>query len=348
MAKKRGIFLLLILLLAGTAGAGFWWWRSGQREQPVNEITVYGNVDIRQVELAFNGSERITDMFVEEGDRVTTGQLLAQLETDRLAQAVARARAQVEAQTQLVARLEAGSRPQEIEQARAEMEAAAAEAENALRIYERRRPLAKSDALSREQAENAKTAADAAQAKLRAATQALELALEGPRKEDIAAAKATLHAYRAALDLEQRRLADAYLHAPTEAVIQNRILQPGDMASPQRAVFTLALTDPVWVRAYVSEPDLGRIRPGMAARVQTDSYPGKQYKAWIGYISPTAEFTPKTVETTDLRTKLVYEIRVYACNPANELRLGMPATVSIALDQQDPESKDAPHLCQEN
>ena len=108
------------------------------------------------------------------------------------------------------------------------------------------------------------------------------------------------------------------------------------MASPVLPVFTLALDDPVWVRAYVDEPDLGKIQPGMKADVSTDSFPGKRYAGWIGFISPTAEFTPKPVETQDVRTKLVYEVRVFVHNPQGELRLGMPAVVTIPLPQPAP------------
>jgi HlyD family secretion protein len=103
------------------------------------------------------------------------------------------------------------------------------------------------------------------------------------------------------------------------------------MASPQRTVLTLALVEPLWVRAYVPEPDLGKLRLGAPAQVATDSYPGKRYPAWIGFISPTAEFTPKSVETEELRTNLVYQVRVFVCPPHDELRLGMPATVTVPL-----------------
>jgi HlyD family secretion protein len=113
------------------------------------------------------------------------------------------------------------------------------------------------------------------------------------------------------------------------------------MASPQRPVYTLAMTDPLWVRVYVKESDLGRIRPGMRAEVATDSYPNKRYGAWVGYISPTAEFTPKSVETTEVRSSLVYQVRIFVCNPQGELRLGMPATVTIALGQ--PATTDNEH-----
>ena len=108
------------------------------------------------------------------------------------------------------------------------------------------------------------------------------------------------------------------------------MLEPGDMASPQKPVFTLALTDPLWVRAYVPSPTSGKMRLGAAAQVTTDSYPGKRYRGWVGFISPTAEFTPKSVETQEVRTALVYQVRVFVCAPQDELRLGMPATVDVA------------------
>jgi HlyD family secretion protein len=105
------------------------------------------------------------------------------------------------------------------------------------------------------------------------------------------------------------------------------------MASPQKPVFTMALVDPIWIRAYVPEPQLGKLSHGMAAHVTTDSFPGKTYDGWVGFISPTAEFTPKPVETEEVRTRLVYEVRVFVPNPQGELRLGMPATVTTCVDQ---------------
>ena len=118
------------------------------------------------------------------------------------------------------------------------------------------------------------------------------------------------------------------------------------MTSPSTPVYVIALTNPVWVRAYVPESDLSLLRLGMAADISTDSFPGKIYRGWIGYISPTAEFTPKTVETPDLRAELVYQLRVYACTSAGELRLGMPATVTIDLIQPKRQSKTrGPNIC---
>ncbi len=324
---------LVFVLIGALAGAGIWLWRFNHGKSRDNTLVLYGNVDIRQVELAFNDSQRIATMLVREGDRVKKGQLLAILETERLEYAVARFEGQVESQKQVVARLLAGSRPEEIRKARADTDAAIAQAANAALLAQRRGPLAAQNAVSKEEAEIAKYNAQATEAQLKSARETLQLAVIGPRVEDIASAKASFKALEADLALAKKELADAYLYAPSDGIIQDRILEPGDMVTPQKPVYTIALIDPLWVRAYVSEQDVGKLRPGMLAEVTTDSFPGKHYRAWVGFLSPTAQFTPKTVETTEIRTSLVYQVRVYVCNPEDELRLGMPATVHIRLDQ---------------
>ena len=218
------------------------------------------------------------------------------------------------------------------------MEAAQAIDQDAKRTYQRNAKLAKSNAVAGQDVDDALAAYESAEARTRALQAALDLAIAGPRKEEIAEAKARLKRYQAELAQAEHDLENASLYAPCDGIVQERILEVGDMASPQRPVFTVALTDPIWVRAYVSEPDLGRIREGMAATVVTDSFPEKEYEGLIGFISPTAEFTPKPVETHELRSKLVYQIRVLVRNSNNELRLGMPATVKIRLP---PEADDA-------
>jgi len=330
---KRIVRVVLLLLLLAAAAGGLWRWRMLEQEAPATDLVLFGNVDIRQVELAFNGSERITEMLLQEGQPVKEGQVLARLETYRFRHRVDQADAQLSAQREVLAALEAGTRPEEIRKAQADVAAATVEAGNAERSHERLAPLAAKNLASREQLDNAKSAAEAARAHLQAAQDALDLAVAGPRQEDVAAARATLQAYQAQLALARRELADAELRAPAAGVIQDRILEPGDMASPQRPVYTLALTDPLWVRAYVAQSDLGKVPMGALARVSTDSFPDKSYPAWVGYISPTAEFTPKSVETREVRTSLVYQVRVYVCDSQGELRLGMPATVSIPLGQ---------------
>jgi len=333
--KKKIRFLAIALLVMLIAAGMTILVRSLRHKAPVNELVLFGNVDIRQVELAFNGNERIVGMTAQEGDKIKKGQLLATLDSVRLAQQVSQAEAQLKAQKEVLAALEAGTRPEDIRKARADVEAAEAEQKNAEVVFRRKSMLAEKELISKQEGDDAKAAADSSRARLQAAKAALALAVAGPRREDISAARDTLKAYEAALAIANRNLEYAYLYAPSDGVIQTRILEPGDMASPQKPVFTLAITDPVWVRAYIPGPEMGKIRLGMAAEVTTDSYKGKRYKAWIGFISPTAEFTPKSVETSEVRTSLVYQVRVYACDPDNELRQGMPATVIVPLNQAD-------------
>lgn len=322
---------LIIVVAALAIGAGVYW----HRENPVmTDLTLQGNVDIRQVDLAFNASGRIEEMLVKEGDRVKAGQLLASIDTRRLQLSMAQAEAQTNAQQEVLARLLAGSRPEEIKQARAARDAARATKDDAEAYYQRQANLADRHFVSRQQADSAGYARDKTAAQLKAAEETLRLAELGPRKEDIAAARATLAADRAQLGVMQRDLQDGELHAPSDGVIENRILEPGDMASPQKAVFTLALTDPVWVRVYLPEAYLGRVPTGAVAWVHTDSHPDKKYRAYVGYVSPSAEFTPKSVETTETRSSLVYQARVFACEGRDLLRQGMPATVTIHLDQK--------------
>lgn len=334
MKKSHRIFIIVLVVLAASSVAA--WIFTKHRTADVNALILYGNVDIRQVQLSFNGSDRIAQLLVKEGDAVKKGQLLATLDTVRLTSNVELQKAQLASQQQIVSRLEAGSRPEEILKAQADVDAARIDAENAERVYQRSKTLVEQNFVAKQQADDAHAAADAAKAKLHSLQEVLKLVQIGPRKEDIAQAKAALNANQAALDVARKALADASLYAPDNGVIQGRILEPGDMASPQRPVYTLALTDPIWVRAYVQETALGKLKPGMTAEISTDSYPGKHYRAWVGFISPTAEFTPKTVETTEVRSNLVYQVRVFVCNAQNELRLGMPATVTISLDPSIP------------
>jgi HlyD family secretion protein len=132
-----------------------------------------------------------------------------------------------------------------------------------------------------------------------------------------------------------QQLVDAQLLAPSDSIVRTRLMEPGDMASPTKPVFSLAVIDPKWVRAYVSEINLGKVREGMRATIEVDSFPNRTFEGWIGFISPIAEFTPKSVQTEELRTSLVYEVRAFVKDPKNELPLGMPATVHLPLAGKD-------------
>jgi HlyD family secretion protein len=331
MSRKLLIFLLVAVVGAG----GLIWWLM-QREEAARHLVLYGNIDLRQVQLAFNNSERIAAVLVQEGDHVKQGQLLARLDTSRLEPQVAQAVAQAAAQRQVLTRLKNGSRPEEIAQARANVESAKADLLNARRQYERLKSAAEVSAgraVRQQDVDAAKATLDMAEAKLAVNQKSLDLAVLGPRKEDIAENEARLHANEAQAVLLRQQLADSQLIAPTNAVVRTRIMEPGEMASPQNPVFSLAIIDPKWVRAYVSEPDLGKIHPSMAATIVVDSFPKRGFAGWIGFISPVAEFTPKAVQTEELRTSLVYEVRVFVKDPKDELRLGMPASVYFPLDQ---------------
>jgi HlyD family secretion protein len=327
MMQARSWILLAVVLAA--AAAGWWWLADGHRDPQA--IVLYGNVDLRQADLPFNASERVTEVLVQEGDHVKTGQLMARLDPTRIEPQVAKAEADVAAAQQVVNRLHAGSRPEEVAQGRANVLSAQADSANARRQYDRLVELARSSsgrAVSRQDLDSARAALDVGEAKVAVNRKALDLQVAGPRKEDIAQAEAQLRSGEAQLAMLHRQLADTELHAPLDGVVRSRLVEPGEIVSPQKAAFTLAIIDPKWIRAYVAEPDLKYVREGICASVTTDAFPSP-FEGWVGFISPIAEFTPKTVQTEELRSSLVYEIRVFVKDPADQLRLGMPATVHL-------------------
>ncbi len=331
MTKNNLLRIVLPIAVVAAISVGLYVYLH-QKPAETDMLQLFGNIDIRQVRLAFHDTGRIAQILVHEGTPVKAGSLLAQLDPVRFEAAVAEARARVAVQKQVLAVLLAGSRSEEIGEAEARVRSADATLADAEQIYRRTKILAATEYVSRQKLDDAEAALANARAGLDAARQRFNLTVKGPRQEDIAAARAKLEQYEAALQQVEEQLADTGLRAPADGIIQNRILEPGDMAFPQTPVLTLALTNPIWVRAYVSEPDLGKIVPGMSVEVHTDSFPEKTYHGWIGFISPSAEFTPKRIETTELRSKLVYQVRAFVCNPANELRLGMPATVDVLLN----------------
>jgi membrane fusion protein PltH len=328
MSKVR---LATLLAVAVAVVAIVWWVADGHHSS--GEVVLYGNVDLRQADVPFNASERVTEVLVQEGDHVKSGQVMARLDPTRMQPQVAKAEADVAAEQQVVNRLHAGSRPEEIAQARANVLSAEADSANAHRQYDRLVDLSHSTsgrAVSQQDLDSARAALDVAQAKLAVNRKALDLQVAGPRKEEIAQAEAQLRSDEAQLALLRRQLQDMELHAPLDGVIRSRLVEPGEIASPQKAAFTMAIINPKWIRAYVSERDLHSVREGLPASVATDGFP-QPFSGWVGFISPIAEFTPKTVQTEELRSSLVYEIRVFVRDPDDRLRLGMPATVHLGV-----------------
>ena len=332
--RKALIPLLVVVAVAVYAG-----WHYSQGDSAADELKLYGNVDIRQVSLAFTLSERVESVLVEEGESVEAGQIVARLDRQHLELQLARVKASMEAQRQQVEKLKNCSRPEEIAQAQARYQGAQAElelAQNQLKRLQEVKRLTDGQGVSAQDLDNAQARLRAARAQVDGRAESLQLVRKGPRDEDVAAAQAQLATLQADQALLEHQLRQSELVAPMAARVRARLLEPGDIASPQRPVLTLALNDPKWVRVYVSEPDLGYLKPGMEVAVYTDTFPDQPIAGQIGYISSVAEFTPKNVQTESLRTALVYEVRVRVTDSENRLRLGMPATVRVALepDQQ--------------
>jgi len=326
MHKRILVVVLVVLVVSG--GAAWYLWSDRGEHGP---LTLYGNVDIREVDLGFRVAGRLRAMHREEGDRVAAGDLLAELDDEPYRQSLRAARAQVGIAEARVALYRSGSRPQEIERAEANAREARAALRNAEQELERVRGLDARGLTSQSSVDQAEARRDEAAARLRAAEEALALAQEGFRDEEIAAAEAELELARAEAARLETELEDTRLTAPADGTIITRIREPGSILAAGAPVYTLSLDEPVWIRAYVEEPDLGRIAPGMTAYVVTDGSP-RRYRARVGFISPRAEFTPKNVETVDARADLVYRVRIIVEDDPTGLRQGMPVTVVFDAD----------------
>lgn len=327
--SKRPLRIAVIVLAIGAllflAGRSLGWWGAAEN---AGTLKLYGNVEIREVELGFRVGGRIEELLVDEGDRVTTGQLLARLETRPILDKLATADARLRAASAGAARDLSGNRPQEIRAAEAAVVDAQAALSEARRQYGRRRALLDQGFISRAEVQTAEAGVTAASAKLNAARAQLSLMREGTRSEDRAASQAEASAVFAERRAVQTDLSDTELRAAEAGQVLTRARELGAIVQPGETVLTLALTQPVRVRAYVAEPDLTRVRPGMRVTVTVDGS-NRRWPATIGFISATAEFTPKTVQTEELRTDLVYRLRLTVEDPRGELRQGQPVTVIL-------------------
>jgi len=328
----RRLLPLVAAVVVVAALVGFFtWYRAANGTHDDARLVLQGNIDVRQVNLGFKIDGRIETLLVDEGDVVKAGQVMATLDKRYTHDDLEGARARRDNTTAVLARLEHGSRPEEIDEARAQAAEQQATLARAQQDYDRAERLVGQGAVSRENFDRAKAALDETKARVAYAEKALRLAEIGPRQEDIDAARAELAAEAAAVLQAERRAEDCDLIAPSDGVILTRAREKGAIVAPGDTIFTLTLNSPVWVRTYVNERDLGRIAPGMKAEVRTDSAPDTIYHGQIGFISPVAEFTPKAVETRELRTDLVYRLRVLVDNPDHGLRQGMPVTVVLLL-----------------
>ena len=327
---SRGVLLGALALIVVVAMLATYLWRQRGAHDPSAAFSLSGNVDVHQVELAFRVSGRISAVKVQEGDKVSADQVLAELDPVPFRTDVNSAKADLaQAQAQLD-KTRRGFRVEEVAQARANVAQRAADLENAQVTLRRQEQLVAAGLVTHQQIDDAQARVHMSEAALAASRQQLALELRGSRIEDIMAQEATVASAQARLEKAQTALADATLLAPSKGIISVRAREPGAIVQAGQTVYTLTLNDPVWIRAYVSQPRLGRIKPGMPVKVSIDSMPGRQYDGTVGCISPEAEFTPKTVQTEQVRDDLVYRIRVIASDPDNVFRQGMPVTVLIA------------------
>lgn len=312
--------ILAAVLLVGVAVALGWYFLWDRTQ---GSLVLYGNVEIRQVDVSFRVDGRIAQVLVDEGDSVRAGQELARLDDDLLRQQRDQTAAQLAGQKAQLLRLERGYRTEEVEQARA------AVADNAAINLNRVSAMRARNAISQKELDNARSSDRSARAELRSAQEQLDMLLSGYREEEVLAQRAAVDAAAAALELAEIRLRDALLTAPQDGIVLTRAREAGAIVQAGQTVYTLSLVDPVWLRVYVDEPQLGRIKPGMAVRVRVDAVPDKEFSGRVGFISPAAEFTPKSVETMEVRTSLVYRLRVQVDDPDNVMRQGMPVTVTL-------------------
>lgn len=322
---KKKIFILILLLLAGTAA--FFYIKRERAQAAV--ISIGGNVDIREVSLSFRVGGRLLSLAVDEGAHVKKGDLLGQLDREPYENVLKEAQAQLAALTANWQLMQSGYRTEDVQGAAAVLSARQAVMENAKIENERNRLLLENRAISKREADQAKAAYDRTLAEVQEASQRYTALKTGYRPEEVAQAQANMERAKAQVAVAELALKDTTLIAPADGVILTRAVEPGTLLAAGAPVFSLSLTQPVWVRAYADELDLNWLAPGKRVRVFTDGQPDKAYQGVIGFVSPTAEFTPKTVETRNLRTTQVYRLRIVVDNADDGLRQGMPVTVEI-------------------
>ncbi|MGA3070617.1 MAG: efflux RND transporter periplasmic adaptor subunit, partial [Terracidiphilus sp.] len=321
----KRVIPVLILLAAAIAAGVYFYPRLTRKPAPANRLTLSGNIEAHESLVSFKVPGRIVELPVEEGQQVEPGALLARLEDADSRQKVRIDEAGVRVRESDLALTLAGTREQEVRAAQQSMIDARADLEQKKLDNDRARQLFAKDEISAQDRDQAATALKRAGAIFKAAEQRYNEAVEGSRKEDIEIARANLNQANANLGLSRVNLDYAVLHAPYAGVITVRQAELGEVVAPGSPVVTLADLDHIWLRAYIAETDLGSIHWGQEATVTTDTYPGKQYHGRISFISSSAEFTPKSVQTYTERVTLVYRIKIDIDNPNRELKPGMPA-----------------------
>ena len=323
---KRVSIWLLALSIFPLLLAFRWPWQSVDESR---QIELSGTVEAREIDLAFQVGGRIATLRVDEGDSVQIEQEVATLDAHDFELTLSNAIAQTEAAQAALAALRAGTRIQELRVAEAQLAKAQADLDYIRVEFKRIADLVAKKLAAQDQLDQARQRQNVALAGVEQALQNLALLREGPRREDIDQAAATLRARQATAETARRQLEYTRLQSPVAGMVSVRLVEAGEIVSPGKTVLRIAELSRPWVRAYLNEKDLTRVRLGQAAQIRIDGLPGKVFEGRLSFISPTAEFTPKTVETHALRVDMVYRVKVQVDNPDGVLKLGQPADVVL-------------------
>ena len=297
---------------------------------PVSDtIELSGTVEARESDLGFQVPGRIARLLADEGAEVKAGEVIAELDSRDYELALQRAQAEADAAAQALAVLEAGTRTQDVRVAEANVERAVSELRFARAEVERVAKLVPGRMASQQQLDQARLQQQLADAALNQAQETLALLREGPRTEDIARARAELAVRNTGVEIARQQLDYVQLKSPADGVLSVRLAEAGEVLAAGAPVMRLAEIDRPWVRAYLPGPDLARVRHGQAAEIRVDAWPDAVFHGTLGFISPQAEFTPRTVETRELRVDLVYRIRIDVEDSGGRFKVGMPADVVL-------------------
>ncbi len=322
---------LLFIIIAVAIGGLLYYLFTREKEEEEAFIKVSGNIEATEVDVGFKVSGRIVSRFFEEGDWVDQGKVLAKLDDEDLRNRLEVARATLMSAQARLSKLLAGSRPEEIREAEAAVNQAKSDLENKQAHYERLKPLFERGVIPKDTLDNAEAAFKMAMASLQRATETYLLVKEGPRKEDIDDARAQVEQARASLKLTETQLSYTILYSPISGVVLVKSGEIGEVVNPGTSIVTLADIENVWLKAYIPETDLSKVKWGQEVIVTTDLRPKKEYRGRISFISSQAEFTPKQIQTEKERVTLVYRIKIDIVNKDRELKPGMPADGRILL-----------------
>jgi HlyD family secretion protein len=327
---------LLFVIIAVAIGGLLYYLFTREKEEEGAFIKVSGNIEATEVDVGFKVSGRIVSRFFEEGDWVEEGKVLAKSDDEDLRNRFEVARAALTSAQTRLSKLLAGSRPEEIREAEAAMNQAKSDLENKQAHHERMKPLFERGVIPKDTLDNAEAAFKMAKAAFQRATETYLLVKEGPRREDIDDARAQVEQARASLKLTETQLSYTTLYSPISGVVLVKSGEIGEVVNPGTSIVTLADIENVWLKAYIPETDLSKVKWGQEVIVTTDLRPKKEYRGRISFISSQAEFTPKQIQTEKERVTLVYRIKIDIVNKDRELKPGMPADGRILLEASSP------------